>query len=417
MTSYLVDGSSSGSWDPRSPEASHQVSSSSPTTPPLHVAVVEADASARARLAMQLGSGVLDYEHFDDFAAQLAGTPTVVVLGPSCADPYNLSTLAAVLQPRPEVGAVLVADELSTDVFQQAIRSGVKDVLAAPVDTAQLQEACRRVAESVGGLGRPVPVTHDDGEDGEGSRVITVFSTKGGAGKSVVATNLAVALAMRTTETVALVDCDLQFGDVAVMLKLAPQHTIVDAVNSIDRMDAGFLQNLLVTHPPSGLKVMPAPLEPAYADQITADHVRSIVNGLRSVAKYIIVDTPSYFDDKVLTLIEDSDEILLVAGMDIPNIKNVKIGLQTMRMLDTPNSKIHLVLNRANTKVRLDVSEVERTLQIKAETQLPSDIVVPQSINKSTPVVLDAPRSSIAKAFETLADRYIPAPTGKKGRR
>src|SRR5262249_54302019 len=163
-----------------------------------------------------------------------------------------------------------------------------------------------------------------------------------------------------------------------------------------DRMDAGFLQNLLVTHPPSGLKVMPAPLEPAYADQITADHVRSIVAGLRSVAKYIIIDTPSYFDDKVLTLIEDSDEILLVAGMDIPNIKNVKIGLQTMRMLDTPNSKIHLVLNRANTKVRLDVSEVERTLQIKAETQLPSDIVVPQSINKSTPVVLDAPRSSIA---------------------
>jgi len=419
MTSYLVDGSSSGSWDPRSPEASHQVSAStSTTTPPIHIAVVEAEPSARARLAMQLGSGVLDYEHFDDFAAQLAGTPTVVVLGPSCADPYNLSTLAAVLQPRPEVGAVLVADELSTDVFQQAIRSGVKDVLAAPVDTAQLQEACRRVAESVGALGRPVPPSgSEDGEEGEGGRVITVFSTKGGAGKSVVATNLAVALAMRTTETVALVDCDLQFGDVAVMLKLAPQHTIVDAVNSIDRMDSGFLNNLLVTHPPSGLKVMPAPLEPAYADQITAEHVRAIIAGLRSVAKFIIVDTPSYFDDKVLTLIEDSDEILLVAGMDIPNIKNVKIGLQTMRMLDTPNSKIHLVLNRANTKVRLDVSEVERTLQIKAETQLPSDIVVPQSINKSTPVVIDAPRSSIAKAFETLADRYIPAPVGKKGRR
>ena len=418
MTSYLVDGSSSGSWDPRSPEASHQVSASSTTNPPIHIAVVEADPSARARLAMQLGSGVLDYEHFDDFAAQLAGTPTVVVLGPSCADPYNLSTLANVLQPRPEVGAVLVADELSTDVFQQAIRSGVKDVLAAPVDTAQLQEACRRVAESVGALGRPVPPSgSEDGEDSEGGRVITVFSTKGGAGKSVVATNLAVALAMRTTETVALVDCDLQFGDVAVMLKLAPQHTIVDAVNSIDRMDSGFLSNLLVTHPPSGLKVMPAPLEPAFADQITADHIRTIIAGLRHVAKFIIVDTPSYFDDKVLTLIEDSDDILLVAGMDIPNIKNVKIGLQTMRMLDTPNSKIHLVLNRANTKVRLDVSEVERTLQIKAETQLPSDIVVPQSINKSTPVVIDAPRSSIAKAFETLADRYIPAPVGKKGRR
>ncbi|HYI63180.1 MAG TPA: P-loop NTPase [Acidimicrobiales bacterium] len=391
------------------------MSSSAPT--PVNVAVVEADSAARSRLAMQLGSGVFDFEHFEDFAAQLDSSPTVVVLGPSCGDPYNLATLAAVLQPRPEVGAVLVADELSTELFQQAIRSGVKDVLAAPVDTAQLQEACRRVAESVGVHGRPASLGLDDGEPSEGGRVITVFSTKGGAGKSVVATNLAVALAQRTDETVVLIDCDLQFGDVAVMLKLAPQHTIVDAVNSIDRLDSGFLNNLLVTHPPSGLKVMPAPLEPAYADQISAEHVRTIVAQLRKVAKYVIVDTPSYFDDKVLTLIEDSDDILLVAGMDIPNIKNVKIGLQTMRMLDTPNSKIHLVLNRANTKVRLDVSEVERTLQIKAETQLPSDIVVPQSINKSTPVVIDAPRSSIARAFETLADRYIPAGAGKKKKR
>lgn len=391
--------------------------SSSTAVPPIHIAVVEADPAARARLAMQLGSGVFDYENFSDFADRLGGTPTIVVLGPSCAAPEALAGLAAILQPRPEVGAVLVADELSTELFQQAIRSGVKDVLAAPVDTAQLQEACRRIAESVGSLGRPpeAPAVGDDG-DGEGSRVITVFSTKGGAGKSVVATNLAVALAQRTSETVALVDCDLQFGDVAVMLKLAPQHTIVDAVNSIDRLDAGYLENLLVTHRPSGLRVLPAPLEPAFADQITAEHVRTIVQTLRQVAKWVVVDTPSYFDDKVLTLIEECDDILLVAGMDIPNIKNVKIGLQTMRMLDTPNEKIHLVLNRANTKVRLDVSEVERTLQIKAETQLPSDIVVPQSINKSVPVVIDAPKSSIARAFETLADRYIPADSRKRKR-
>ena len=415
MTGYVVDENTSGPWSSTTPEVDPDVSPSSTT--PLHIAVVELDATVRSRLSMQLGSGVFDYEDFDSFTAQLGSTPTVVVIGPSYADPQWLGSVAGVLLPRPEVGAVLVAEELSTEIFQQAIRSGVKDVLAAPVDTAQLQEACRRVAESVVVHGRTVGGLDGLGEDedAEGGRVITVFSTKGGAGKSVVAVNLAVALAMRTDETVALVDCDLQFGDVAVMLKLAPQHTVVDAVNSIDRLDPGFLQNLLVNHPPSGLKVMPAPLEPAYADQITADHVRRIVKGLRGVAKFIVVDTPSYFDDKVLTLIEDSDEILLVAGMDIPNIKNVKVGLQTMRMLDTPNSKIHLVLNRANTKVKLDVGEVERTLQVKADTQLPSDIVVPQSINKSTPVVLDAPRSSIAKALEGLADRYIPV-AGRKRR-
>ena len=109
-----------------------------------------------------------------------------------------------------------------------------------------------------------------------------MFSTKGGAGKSVVASNLGVSLAMRTDRPVVLVDADLQFGDIAVMLKLAPQHTIVDAVSSMDRLDAGLVQNLLATHPPSGLKVLPAPLEPAYADQISADDVTKIVEILRS---------------------------------------------------------------------------------------------------------------------------------------
>ena len=104
--------------------------------------------------------------------------------------------------------------------------------------------------------------------------------------------------------------------------------------------------------------------------------------------------------------------------MDIPNIKNVKIGLQTLRLLNTPMSKIHLILNRANSKVKLEVSEVERTLQVKADALIPSDIVVPQSVNKGTPVVLDAPRSAIAKSLEQLADRFAPATAGKKkGRR
>jgi pilus assembly protein CpaE len=133
----------------------------------------------------------------------------------------------------------------------------------------------------------------------------------------------------------------------------------------------------------------------------------------------VVVDTPAYFNDVVLSLIEDSDDVLLVAGMDIPNIKNVKIGLQTLRLLNTPMSKIHLILNRANSKVKLEVSEVERTLQVKAEALIPSDIVVPQSVNKGTPVVLDSPRSTIAKSLEQLGDMFLPAgaATKKRGRR
>ena len=243
-----------------------------------------------------------------------------------------------------------------------------------------------------------------------------VFSTKGGSGKSVIASNLAVLLAERSDKPVVLIDADLQFGDVAVMLKLAPQHTIVDAVSALDRLDAQLLKQLLTAHDPEGLLVLPAPLEPAFADQIGADEMVRIVETLRSFAGYVVIDTPAYFNDVVLGLIEVSDDVLLVAGMDIPNIKNVKIGLQTLRLLNTPMEKLRLILNRANSKVRLDVSEVERTLGVQADALIPSDIVVPQSVNRGEPVVSAAPKSNVSKAFEQLADLFIPA-TAKKRRK
>ena len=369
------------------------------------VAVVDADQAIRSRLAMQLGDFAVPVASIDALRERLTGVPLVAVLGPSCAGTDGLAAAEKLVSDRPEVGAILIAPELSTDLFRQALRAGIRDVLPAPVDTTQLSEAVRRVVETLSVARPPVPAGAAE-PAGPSGRVITVFSTKGGAGKSVIAANLAVVLARRSERPVVLVDADLQFGDVAVMLKLAPQHTIVDAVGSIDRLDTSLLQNLLVRHEPSGVLVLPAPLEPAFADQIGAEEMVRIVEMLTSFAEYVVVDTPAYFNDVVLGLIEVSDEVLLVAGMDIPNIKNVKIGLQTLRLLNTPMSKLRLVLNRANSKVKLDVGEVERTLQVKADCLIPSDVVVPQSVNKGTPVVLDAPKSGVARSIEQLADLF-----------
>ena len=119
----------------------------------------------------------------------------------------------------------------------------------------------------------------------------------------------------------------------------------------------------------------------------------------------------------MLGLIEVSDDVLLVAGMDIPNIKNVKIGLQTLRLLNTPMEKLRLVLNRANSKVKLEVSEVERTLQLKADALIPSDVVVPQSVNKGAPVVMTAPKSGVAKSLRQLAGQFIEDRAPKKRRK
>ena len=376
------------------------------------VAVLDDDAELRDQLAAQLGDRAEVVGSLAELQARLHGQPLVVVLGPSSASAEALATVARALDGRREVGTVLVTDELSTQLLQTALRAGVGDVLAAPVETNQLVDAVARVAQ---GLELPAVVPTEPlvapaaaAGSGDLAKVITVFSTKGGAGKSMLAANLAVVLARRNNDRpVVLVDADLQFGDVAVMLKLAPQHTIVDAVGSLDRLDPAFLQQLLMKHEPSGLYILPAPLEPSFADQISAAEMVQIIEMLRTFCSYVVIDTPAYFNEVVLGLIEESDEVLLVAGMDIPNIKNVKIGLQTLRLLNVPMTKLHLVLNRANSKVKLDVTEVERTLQIKAESLIPSDVVVPQSVNKGTPVVLDAPKSGVAKSIEQLALLFL----------
>lgn len=386
----------------------------------VNIVVIDPDAEARSRLKVQLGGQVADFGVVDELLPYLNGEPVVLILGPSCARDGSLAAVERLLQIRRELGAILVTEELTTALLQQALRAGVKDVLAAPPDDAQLAEAIRRVTQTLAAA--PVTALAVDPAleaDGELAHVVTVFSTKGGAGKSVIATNLAVVLAERSEKPVCLVDADLQFGDIAVMLKLSPQHTIVDAVSSLDRLDPSLLHSLLITHEPSGLLVLPAPLEPAFADQIGAAEMVQIIEVLRRFCSFVVVDTPAYFNDVVLGMIETSDDVLLVAGMDIPNIKNVKIGLQTLRLLNTQMEKLHLVLNRANSKVKLDVSEVERTLQVSADALIPSDIVVPQAVNRGVPVVHSAARSGVAKSLQGLADMFAPigAEGGKKKKR
>lgn len=380
----------------------------------LAVVVVEPVAGVRLNLEDRLGPSVTGFETIEQLLPRLGAAPTVVVLGPSCSDNSILATVERTIGARSDVGVVLVADELSTTILQLALRSGVKDVLTLQGDTLQIAEAIERVGVglSVGG-GAPVsampsqPGTPDMGGSGNNARVTTVFSTKGGSGKSVLATNLAVVLAEQSEGPVCLVDADLQFGDVAVMMKLAPVHTVVDAVSNIEHLDTQLLESLLATHEPSGLRVLPAPLEPAFADQISANDMITMVRTLRRFCSHVVIDTPAYLNDVVLGLVEESDDVLLVAGMDIPNIKNVKIGLQTLRLLNTPMEKLRLILNRANSKVKLDIGGVERTLQVSAEALIPSDVVVPQSVNKGVPFVMSHPKSGVAKAIRALAETLV----------
>lgn len=397
------------------------LSSVEPNASSLSVAVVDDDPKLRTRLAMQLGEGARATA-FPSLAAVEAkidsGAPLVVVVGPSFADAAGLADISRLTRNRPGTSAVMVVEELSTEILQQAIRSGISDVIALPADTAQLREAVERAAEllNVTAFNTPLAVVPEK-RDVERGRIVTVFSTKGGAGKSFVATNLAAILARRNAKPVVLVDADLQFGDVAVMLGMAPANTIIDAVNVMDRLDESVLKSLLIKHESTGLYVLAAPIEPAFADSVSLPHMRRILEILTSFCSHVVIDTPASFNDIVLGVLEQADDIVLMAGMDIPHIKNTKIGLQTLRLLHIPAAKVKLTLNRANSKVKLDIADVERTLQMKADCLIPSDIAVPQSINKGVPIVVDAPKSGVSRSLERMADLFPALAAEQTGRR
>ncbi|MGQ0824370.1 MAG: AAA family ATPase [Actinomycetota bacterium] len=365
---------------------------------------VEPDERIRTRMTIELaGIAPAPAATIDDVLHHIIpDEPTVVLCGPGFASEAGLTHVQRISRAFPEAGVVLLADELTLALLQSALRSGVRDALTLDAGDAPIRAAIDRVGEAMAGIAaRAVAAAEVNQSLG---RVMVSFSTKGGVGKSVVSTNLAVALATEHRGRVCLVDADLQFGDVAVLLAVPPLHTTMQAAGAVETADPQLMEGLLATHEASGLRVLCAPIEPSAGDSIRPEVMISIVKLLRKMFDFIVVDMPPHFDDVVLALLEEADDVLLVASMDIPSIKNLKVGIQTLDLMSVAGSKLRLVLNRANARVNLDVGDVERALGVSAEFRIPSDISVPQAVNRGVPVVLDRPRSAAALALRSLAD-------------
>jgi pilus assembly protein CpaE len=385
------------------------------TTAGFDVAVVEPDANLRTRLAVEL-AGAAQFEMMEDLVQQLdPSRPVVAVFGPGFASPIGFQHVHRVTSTHASLGVVFAVYELSTDVLQQALRAGARDAVVIGGE-ASLHQSVDRVGELLSGAAAKAqaPATRTSAP----GRLITVFSTKGGVGKTCVAINVAAAMAKRSTEPVVLVDGDLQFGDVSVMLGLPPQNTVLDAAAAVQYGDMELVQTLATEDAATGMLVLPAPLEPMPTDALMPGEMVNICAALQSIAGHVVVDLPSLFNDYVLALLEASDEILLVGSMDIPSIKNLKIGMQTLDLQALAGPKLKLVLNHANAKVKLDVKEIERVLGLSANFPVPDDISVPMSVNAGRPVIVDEPKSPVSRALECIAESLLsPTAAPKKGRR
>ena len=375
--------------------------------------IVFLSASTDARAL--LGHDVQSVSSVDELHSLIAGDVSflTIVLGPDVTIDGAVSLATGYRTTRPEVGFVLQRTTVDSAVLTEALRAGVREVVVVGDDSA-LAESVRRSEQ----LGAALAHRHDAGLAPETAlgRVVTVFSAKGGCGKTTISTNLGAALADKGRRSVVIVDLDLAFGDVAIALQLFPSHTIADAVPlGAVNLDFGALQALLTPHS-AGLTTLVAPVEPGAADTIPSALVTRILQQLRENFDFVIIDTPPAFDDQVLAAFDLSDSVVLLATLDIPALKNLKLTLETLELLNYPRDRWKIVLNRSDSKVGLSIAEVEKTLRTEITAQVPSSRDVPASINRGVPIVLDDAKHPVSVAIRQFAERDIagasaPAPS------
>lgn len=392
-------------------------------------ALVDPDATIRSVLVdhlRKLEIMAVAYDGLNEFAESPASiVPTIAVIGPSEPPETLIPHVEAFLRKRPRCGAVLLVFDLAPETVQQAFRAGIDDVVAVNAQDSELLSAIGRAkdrlekrlneeehAAIVASVVPAAPVAPTP----QAGRILTVFGTKGGIGKSVVATNLAASLAQQVEGMVALVDLNLQFGDAALLLQLQPLHTIAEAAIAADRLDPDLLRDLLLKHEGTDVQVLAAPTEPGAADQIQRSDVMRILTVLREMCAFVVVDTSPHLSDIALVALEMADDIVMVANLDVMSLKNSRVSLQALQVLGIPFSKVKFVLNRTNGAGPLAPGDAERVLQMKADVMLPEEAVVSESVSLGLPVTSTAPSSKFAQGLHGLA-KSLAGPSAGKSKR
>ena len=369
---------------------------------------------AAERYAFAIGVGVSTVENASSTARTLAADPDeqLIVIGPDVELDGACALIETSRVERPEAGVILLRRRLDVSVLGQALRAGAREVVAAD-ELANLADACRRSLELTDRLRG-----HSGSAGDTNGRIVTVFSAKGGVGKTTFSTNLGAYLAASGHRTL-VIDLDLAFGDVGISLQLLPTQTMEDVVAMTGHLDEQGLRSVVTSHP-SGLDVLCAPSGPGGADRIPGATVSEVLRVARRHYEFVIIDTPPAFTDHVLAAFDLSDILVLIATLDIPALKNLRLTLDTLDLLGNPRESRVVVLNRSDAKVGLRSEDVVTSIKQDIAIMVPGSVDVPASVNRGVVIVLDDPRHPVSIAIKELADRHIrhvADPVGRRGHR
>jgi pilus assembly protein CpaE len=301
---------------------------------------------------------------------------------------------------------ILAAYGEPNGIVETGLAVGAADVLVLPQPTETLVFAIRKAAAAAATA------------NGDKGKVVTVFSPKGGSGKTVLATNLAVAIARAGVETL-LIDLDLQFGDSALTLAVTARATIADLAASPGDIDVDKLKAFVSSDSRTGLSLLPAPKRPEEADLVSAAQLAAVLDAARSGFGAIVIDTGPLFDAAMLVALDHSEQLLLVCNPEVTSLKNVRIGLETIDRLGYPRDRVALVANKVGAAGAVGKDDIEQALDTKIAFELPDDPAVPAAINRALPVVLADEGSDFAQAATRVAAKVFAGAraAGDDGRR
>lgn len=362
--------------------------------------IVENNAAAVESLSALLPPGAHSVDSPGTLHAWLSHHPSeyAVLIGPGVELTEAMDLAESLRYTRPSTSVVLVRDQVDTDVLYKAMQAGCRDVVRTN-DHEGITTAISRAQQ----LWSALHSGSTPSSGGQRGHIITVFSPKGGVGKTTTSVNLALALADRGSRKVCLIDLDLAFGDVAITMQLFPTHTIEEAIGGEDVIDFTMVESLLTRHEQS-LMVLAAPSLPDARDRVTATLISRMMRTLREQFDYVVVDTCPNFDEQTLQALDETDDCVIVATLDVPTLKNVKVALETLDLLNIAQGSRHLVLNRADDAVGLDPEKVEQILGMPITTMIPSSIDIAAATNAGRPIVMSNPGHPASRAFLKLAE-------------
>lgn len=317
--------------------------------------------------------------------------PDILVLElPSRPEP-TLELIHRLKNDLPDMGIILTSQDASPDLILRSMRVGAQEFLPRPVNIPELAESVRRLA------GR----SQTSRSERTPGKIITLFSNKGGVGVTSLATNLAVSFAKNAKMTTALVDLNMQMAEVGLHLDLTPTYTIADALGT-GNLDETRLKGLLTEHS-SGVHLLSTPEDPVEGEMISPGLLLEVFILLRGMFDVVIVDAGHAFDSRVLEVLGLADTILVVAGLDVPTVRNTRRCLSLFAQLGYTQDKVRLVLNRDTKKSKVTLEDLEETAGCPVFWQLPSDYKsLIDAIDSGVPAILQNPKSKISKSIEDL---------------